>query len=423
MYTQFFSYTKMMKRQLVLAFFGFIGLYASGDGFRNPPDTAAALSKADNNMVWVDDASAVFENPANLVDVPAREIQLSSSVGYSHAEFDGTLSLYGQPVQTETDQPWGFLPAFSTAWPLHKKDGQTDWALGLGVHVPYGRQTRWESDGPFAVSSSMSVIDLSPVLSWRVTDSVSVGAGLDTYYGRLGYSQYLTSFPGAKTEADADGWALGGNAGVTWRITERQRLALTCRSPFDLTFRGHMKTANIPSPPLPASVPESDLDTTFKFPTIIALGYGIQITDTVRVETKIEWLEYSRNKTMAINAGENSALANFLGLANAPQNWNDTWTFGIAPEWRFATDWTLRAGYLYLQSPIPDETFAPTALDVDQSLVSVGLGYSTGRHAFDIAYALGIFNDRNVDASENPACFGSYAFEGHLVALTYTYAF
>jgi long-subunit fatty acid transport protein len=64
------------------------------------------------------------------------------------------------------------------------------------------------------------------------------------------------------------------------------------------------------------------------------------------------------------------------------------------------------------------------ALDVDQSVVSVGLGYQTGRHAIDIAYALGLFNTRRVGDNQNPLYRqGTYDFEGHLAALTYTYAF
>jgi long-chain fatty acid transport protein len=392
---------------------------AGADGFRNPPGTAAALGKAGNHIVWVDDASAVFYNPANLVDVPSREVQLSALVGYSHADYGG--GLLGGP--TETERPWALLPSFSLAWPLHEKDQKTDLALGLGLHVPYGRQTRWESDGAFPLFTQMSVVDVSPALAWRISDSVSVGAGLDMYYGRLQFRQLLGPPllpPGSRAEADADGFAVGGNVGITWRLTPNQRLALTCRSPFDLTFRGEMETANIPPP---FAVPSSDLETTFKFPTIVALGYGIKLTETVSVEAKVEWLQFSRNKTLSVDAGQNALLAGALGLANAPQNWNDTWTFGIGPEWRFARDWTLRAGYLYLQSPIPDGTFSPMALDVDQSVVSLGLGYQKGRHAVDLAYALGLFHTRRVQGNQNPLFDGTYEFEGHLAALSYTYSF
>ena len=387
---------------------------AWADGFRNPPDTAAALGKAGNNIVWGDDASSVFYNPAILVDVPSREVQLSALVGYSHVDYHGKLG------QTETERPWGLLPAFAVACPLP----ETDVALGFGVHVPYGRQTRWDAGGPMAyaapVYSQMSVTDFSPALAWRVSDSVSVGAGLDLYYGRLQFRQLLPSLPGGRITADADGYAVGGNAGITWDVTSSQRLALTYRSPFDMTFDGDMETSGIPPP----AVEESDVETTFKFPTIVALGYGIQLTETVRVEAKTEWIQFSRFKTMAIDAGANRPLVGLIGLNNTPQDWNDTWTFGIGPDWRFARDWTLRAGYLYLPSPIPDATFAPSALDVDQSVVSVGLGYQRGRHAVDLAYAIGIFNKRSVGPNQNPLYQqGTYEFEGHLVALTYTYAF
>ena len=382
------------------------GLFAQAawaDGFRNPPDTAAALGKAGNNIVWCDDAAAAFNNPANLVEVPSRQVQLSGMAGYSHADYCGALG------QTETASPWGLLPAFAVAWPLQG----TDLALGLGAHVPYGRQTRWEREGPIPLSTKMSVADVSPELAWRISDSVSVGAGLDFYYGQLEFQSF--PFPGSRVKADADGYAVGGNAGITWRMTNNQRLALTYRSPFDLTFRGKMETEGIPPP----AVDESDLDTTFKFPTIVALGYGIRLTETVRIEAKVEWLEFSRYKTMSVNAGENAPLANALHLANAPQNWRDTWTFGVGPDWRFAPNWTARAGYLYLQSPIPDSTFAPTGMDVNQSVVGTGLGYKRGRHAVDLAYAIGIFDKRHAGPNRQD----TYDFHGHLFALTYTYSF
>ena len=403
-------------RGSALAAAGILAQTVWADGFRNPPDTAAALGKAGKDTVWVDDASAVFYNPANLVDVPSREVQFSALAGYSHADYSGILG------KTETERPWSVLPAFALAWPLTVKE--QDLALGLGMHVPYGRQTRWDSRGVFRyaapVYSQMMVADISPALAWRVSDSVSVGAGLDMYYGSLEFRQLAPFRPDSRITADMDGYAVGGNLGITWQVTSNQRLALTYRSPFDLKFDGDMETTGIPRP----AVASSDVETTFKFPTIVTLGYGIQITETVRVEADVEWLQGSRYKTMAIDAGANRALLGMMGLGNTPQNWDDTWTFGIGPEWRFARDWTLRAGYLYLQSPIPDSTFAPTSLDVDQSMVSVGLGYQSGRHAVDIAYALGIFDKRTVHSNQNPLyreC--TYEFEGHLAALTYTYSF
>ena len=397
----------------------FVARSALADGFRNPPDTAAALGKSGKQIVWSDDASAIFYNPANLGDVGARQVQVSALLGYSRAEYRGPLG------RTETTAPWSLLPAFALAWPLQG----TDVTAAFGMHVPYGRQTRWDADGPFRhavpVVSKMSVMDFTPALAWRVSESVSLGAGIDLYYGRLRFRQLLpfpAPFPEGSIDAEADGFAVGGNAGISWRLTPQQRLALTVRTPFDLEFSGDLRTDDIPA--FLPSAAESDVETTFKFPTIVALGYGVQLAETVRVEANVEWLQFSRFKNMAIDAGGNAPLAGMLGLANTAQNWDDTWTFGVGGDWRFASAWTLRAGYLYLQSPMPDNTFSPMALDSDQSVVSVGLGYKAGRHAVDLAYALGIFKTRRIGNNQNPLYRrGEYDFDGHLAAVTYTYAF
>jgi long-chain fatty acid transport protein len=380
---------------------------ASADGFRNPPDTAAALAKSGSHIVWVNDASAVLFNPANLTGLSSAQVQLSALVGYSHADYSGQLG------RTDTERPWCFLPAFALGAPLKG----TDFALGLGLHVPFGRQTRWDSQGVFRyaapVSTEMMVADLSPALAWRVS-------GLDLYYGTLKFKQLLPFSPGSRITADADGWAVGANAGVTWDMTDRQRLALTCRAPFDMTFKGDIDVRGAPPP----AVSSSSLETTFDFPTIVALGYGLRLTESLRVEAKVEWLQHSRFKSMDIDAGANRPMVDMMGMSRMPQNWDDTWTFAIGPEWQFARDWTLRAGYVYLQSPIPDSSFAPIAMDVDQSMVSLGLGYQRGRHAVDLAYALGLFTTRRVRSNQNPLYRdATYEFDGHLAALSYTFSF
>lgn len=390
-----------------------LALQARADGFRNPPDTAMALGKAGVCVAWVDDPSAVNYNPANLADIHARQIEVAAWIGYSHAEYDSAM------LHTETEDPWVVMPSVYAVWPL-----STDWALGFGAHIPYGRQTRWEADGlPKAgvpLLTKMMVMDIGPSLSWRVSDSFSAGVGLDVYYGRLQFRQLL-SWPGGEAKAEADGFGVGANAGLTWRLTPDQRLALTCRTPFQVDFEGDMRVTHIP-PPMSGMVhSSSDVSSTFQFPTIVALAYGLRVSETVRIEADVEWLQFSRNQTLKINGGSNSAL---LGpLARIPQNWNDTWTFGIGGDWQFAADWTLRAGYRYLPTPVPDTTFMPSMLDSNQSAITLGLGYRSGSHSVDLAYALALLDTRKIRANPNPAYNADYTFNAHVIAVSYTYAY
>ena len=397
---------------------GLLGLLTAGqvvaDGFRNPPDTAAAIGQAGKCVAWVDDASAVFFNPANLVDLAARQALVSVTIG------NGGAIYRGQAGKTDTDLPWFGLPANAIAWPLPDER----LAVGLGVHVPFGRSSAWDRDGLFhytaPVYARMMVLDITPALAWRVSDEVSVGAGLDIYYGRLHFREFLPPFFGDVAKAAADGWAFGANAGVTWRLAPGQRLALTCRAPFDLKFSG---TLHIDNAQPPYVVPDSSLSTTFQFPMIVTLAYGVQVTDSLRLETDVEWLQYSRFGAMRVNGGANAFLLQAAGQANQPTEWNDTFTFGLGASWHFAPAWTLRAGCEYLQSPEPDRTFSPTILDNNQSLVCLGIGYKRGPHAVDLGIAHGIFGHRNVRGNQNPAYVGEYEFSAEVAALTYTFDF
>lgn len=95
----------------------------------------------------------------------------------------------------------------------------------------------------------------------------------------------------------------------------------------------------------------------------------------------------------------------------------------MGADWKLNPELTLRAGYQYLQSPVPSRTMVPLVSEADQSLVSVGAGYAAGAHRLDLAYMLGLFDRRRVEGNLNPAYDGRYKIESHLLAAAYAYAF
>ena len=55
------------------------------------------------------------------------------------------------------------------------------WSFGLGVNVPFGLQTEYDSDwlGRFqAIKSKLETINVNPVLSWEPTPRLTVGGGV-----------------------------------------------------------------------------------------------------------------------------------------------------------------------------------------------------------------------------------------------------
>jgi long-chain fatty acid transport protein len=375
------------------------------DGYRNPPEGARAIGAFGGHRAFADDANANIHNSANLVDLKQPMIQYNVTAGYGRNEFqNGTVS-------DETQNPFFAIPGFSAAMPF--KEGK--YAAGISFYVPYGRSVEWKDTDYFANNSlpyagSMTVADLTPNFSMRICDSLSVGLGADLYYGAVKQWQYIPTLAGPmKSKLTADGQTVGWNAAITWKITEKQRLAATYRSPFTIKYKGD----NTLSFPLSTT---SDIDGKIEYPSIVGLAYGIELTDTLRAEINGEWLDFSQYETLLINDS-------VLGPIESKQRLKDTWTTGIGVEWDFKPQWTLRSGFMYLKNPTPNDTYGPLSPDEDQGVISLGLGYENEHHAVDVGYAYGLFDGRKVSGNQYAAADGNYDYQVHLLSLSYGYKF
>ena len=420
------------KASLVLGI-GFLltSLATYGEGFRNPPAGTFGLGRAGGRIAHVDDSSAVTQNPANLTALKESEVQFSPSIVYMGVDFASTAAP-GRAATTEA--PWKILPNAFWVMPLENKDI----AIGLGITAPFGLSVDWdETSSAFAPGGvlrytaphydELMTINFNPTVAYKLSETLSVGVGLDVMWSQLTLKQFYpwALWGGAgdgNLKGEGDGFGVGGNIGLTWKITERQTLAVTYRSQMNVNFEGDMTIDNIaPFAAASGVTPRSDFSSGIDFPNMVAVGYGIKVTDTIRLETDVEWIQFSRFKSLDVNLGNNNIL--LAGANSIPQNWRDTFTIGIGGDWAFAEHWVVRAGYQYYQSPVPDSTFSPTIPDADQNVFTIGLGYKTGPHSFQIAYGADFYDKRTIPSTANPAHNGTYDVTVHLFSLAYALSF
>jgi long-chain fatty acid transport protein len=399
---------------------------------RNPPEGAAALALGGGKVTLTDDASAISHNPANLTELKGPQILPVMTLIHAESEFISPMG------SAKTEDPWKILPNVFAAWPVEN----TRFVAGVGVTTPFGQSTVWEQSSALRYvapySASMSLIDVNPTLAARLTDRVSVGVGADVYWSQLELKQKLPGAaltgnplsPDVTIHAQGDGTAVGANAALSVKLTARQTIGLTYRAPFTVDYEGDMDVSGMPAgAALMGLTPSSDFDSSIDFPAVAALGYGIKLTDTVRVGADVEWVQWSRYESLVLNGANNNPLLNAPGTPNpmmpavVRQNWDDSWTAGVGADWKATPEVTLRAGYIFLQSPVPDETFSPTIPDADRHVVSVGLGYTRANHKVDFAYGYTIFPDREIASNQNPAYNGTYETSSHLLSLSYGYSF
>ncbi len=412
-----------------------LGIYAAtacsaavvhAEGFRDATTGAFDLGRSGGRIAHVDDATAVQNNPANLIDVTNLVAELDPSIIYINVNYQ---SPGGQTATTI--HPLKVLPSFFMAAPLIK-DKLT---FGLGVTVPYGLGNQWKNsssaysrpNGVLGTSAAnfgkLTTFNFNPTLAYKICDSIQLGVGLDVMYSSLEFRQYLPSAfvaPNFEAHASGNGVGVGGNLGITWNITDSQRLALTYRSTMTVDYRGHTDFENTGAP----NNPVTSFGSMVRYPNIIQAGYGIDLTDSIRLEADVEWLQFSMFKNLPITTGTASTPYGSYNLSETvPEAWHNTFTTGFGGDWKFAKHWVLRGGYQFFESPVPNSTFSPLIPDADQNVLTMGLGWSGQHVSLEFAYGLDFYNDRNITGNVNPALDGKYTFNVHLFSLAFRYAF
>ena len=387
------------------------------DGFRSPTLGSQGLGASGARFAYIDDASSIAHNPANLVELKEWEASAEPTIVHHRVEYESG------GARAHTIDPWKILPHLFVGGPVNDRV-----SAGLGVTVPYGLSVKWNDDGAFRYTAphyvDLKTFNFNPTLAFRICDTVQFGVGVDVMWSQVDLRQFypwaavvMAPVPDGELRAQGTGVGYSGNAALTWKPTDRQRAAVTFRAPMDVGYNGDFTASN--NPLADGTTTRADFATKIRFPAIIGVGYGFQVTDTVRVEANAEWLQFSRFEELRLETP-----ASLPGVDKVvPQKWRDTFTFGVGGDWRFAEGWVARLSYQHFQTPVPDRTFSPTIPDASQNVVTIGVGYRFGRHRLDAAYARVFYDDRNISANQNPAYNGKYEIAAHLISLGYGFSF
>lgn len=402
------------------------------EGFRNPPPGSFGLGRAGGRIAHIADASAVAHNPANLVLLESPELQAAPTFIHLQADYRDSAGLTAR-----TREPWKVLPHFFYAMPMDN----SKWAWGLGITVPYGlsiiypRDTKLRYLAPYY--NELKTINFNPSVAMRLSDKLSAGVGLDIFYSELRLRQFypwavwapglggLPTDPDAELRLKGTGAGVGANLGLTWEPVKGHRLALAVRSPVTVSYDGHLDLSAVSAAGAAAGItPRSRARTHINYPTLVSAGYGIELSPKLRLEADFEWLQFSRFKSLNLDLGNNELLFNALGQNTAfRENWRNTWTLGVAGDWKLNDHWSLLFGYQFYQSPVPDATLSPSIPDANQNALTAGVIWKNRRHSVAFSYGAIFYDTRHIGNNQNPALNGRWGMMVHIFSLGYTYRF
>jgi long-chain fatty acid transport protein len=208
----------------------------------------------------------------------------------------------------------------------------------------------------------------------------------------------------------------GATVGALWKINERHSVGAVYRSPFSINYRDGASLKNSILGPVGPSAAEARI----QFPQSVAFGYAFRPTPKLKLEVDADWTDWDMLNNVRLHWNKGPLNGYVI-----PFNWMDSWFYEFGAQYELNERWTVRAGYIFSQNTVPQNTFSPSIVDSDRHVFSTGIGYNAGRFSVDVVYQYTLMADRTVRQPVNPLgdLNGEWSGDGHSVMVTTTFKF
>jgi len=446
--------------------------HALGAAFALQEQNASGLGHAyAGGAAAAEDVSTIFYNPAGLVRLQTMQAVVAGNVICPSAKFhdNGSQAAAFQPLGgTGGDAgSCAVVPNLYLGIPFTDK-----WSFGIGVNVPFGLKTEYDSDwlGRFqAVKSKLDTVNINPVLSWEPTKNLTVGGGVSwqrvkaTLTSKVNYAGLFAqgvgglvasgqlpasaapvligSAAGLESGADVSGSdsAWGWDVGALWQASEQTRIGAHYRSKIKYSVTGSVNFSNptvsslgtlpVTLAPVGAAIvngvntalASGDIKLDIEMPDTANVSIFHQFNNKWDLMADVQYTGWSTIQELKIVRSTGAVLS------TTPENFRDTWRFSAGANYRYSDVWIFRGGLAYDQTPVRDAQRTPRLPDQDRTWVALGVQYKfSPTIAVDFAWAYIFIRDPNINQNEgstaaNGLISGTYRSNVNIVGLQLTY--
>lgn len=308
--------------------------------------------------------------------------------------------------------PGSLIPNMYFVAPINDK-----FAVGGGMNVNYGLKSEYDNaynGGLFGGTTDLTAINLNLSGSYRVTQGLSAGVGLNAVYasaeierragvlstavnnvraglasgaipaallGSLSPQQQarLAALSGSNLQKDTvvthledkSAWAFGWNAGLVYEVNERNRFGLAYHSKLDIDFTDH--NAYTMSPVLngvPQSARTGEGGLVLHLPSYVEFSGFHQLTDKFAMHYSYKFSKWSRLKELHATYHEDGAVA-----FHKEENYSNNSRVALGATYDVTDALTLRAGIAYDEVAAEGRSASASIPDTDRTWYSFGATY------------------------------------------------
>lgn len=383
---------------------------AQAGGFLIYEMSAEAMGKGSAVTAASREPAAVWFNPAALTE-QGHGFSLGGTLVLARSRFEGDPGGPDAGSESKTKLGKFVLPtAFGTV-KVHERV-----ALAFGVFPAFAIGIEWPEDWvgrEHAIKASIQTVNMNPTVAVRLLPELSLGVGFQAVRGAVEFINGLPAAVGGQAQLGGGTWGFGGNVGLLYQpIPEKLGFGLTYRSRVKLDFDGRVDF-DPAEPDFNASLVDQGGSASLTLPDIISLGVVGQVVPSLSLSLDVNYTFWSTYDELVIDFERPQDADRRMLRDN-----HNAFTFRVGADWRTpAEGLSLRAGFIFDQSPAPKETLAPSLPDAHRLDFGLGLGYRKDWFKADLGYLLVWFlPSDSVGGTEGPV--GTYRSFAHLLGLT-----
>ena len=398
----------MRKILPFLCIFGMLLLSASplyAGGFGITEKGVKGLGNAySGGAASADDASTIWWNPAGMTRLDKKEVDVALFLVKPSFEYTSESAInvtalppINNPNPTIPGGNGGDAGGSHIVGNVFYSHNFSDqWYAGVGITVPFGLGTEYDSDwvGRYhGIKSEILTLDINPSVAYAINQQWSVGGGISFQYldaeltSAVDYETIgvligaIAPAPGIGSNPALDGtfkltgdnWGFGFNLGVLFELSENTRFGLQYRSKISQDLEGDAEfvtpaasqgIANAVGNINQAVKADLDLPASASLSAYHMLNPKWALMGDV---TYTQWDELQELRIKFSVPGKADQVTSF--------KWDNTWRVSGGATWLYSDAWTWRGGIAWDQTPVPDARYRTTGVP-DEDRVWLALGGS-----------------------------------------------